>query len=298
MSVASLRLRRALCVLMATSPTLWSRPSLAIDKAACAAAAEAGQRLRKHGQLVSAREQLVVCASPDCPPVVSQDCTGWLGEVQRSLASFSVRAHDERGQPLREVTVLLDGNVLPQTAPTAPMEVDPGTHVVKCEHEGFAPSEREVPLAEGERGFEVDCELVALIAPRVASSVEESPAPVPGPSLARVPAVIEPPRASMPWVVWPLAALGAAGAAGFIGFGIAGRNEESALTCGPYCLADAVRPAKTDFAVADISLVVGAVALGAAALVLLMHAQSQQAASRSAGAGSRPSSNALLPPSR
>src|SRR5882672_1519053 len=105
MSVASLRLRSTFCALMAMSPTVWSSPALATDKAACVAAAEAGQRLRKQGHLVSAREQLVVCASPECPQVVSQDCTGWLGEVQRSLASLVVRARDGSGQALREVAV-------------------------------------------------------------------------------------------------------------------------------------------------------------------------------------------------
>src|ERR1019366_810469 len=269
MSVASPRSRQAVCVLMATSATLSSGPSLALDKAACAAAAEAGQRLRNRGQLVAAREQLIVCASPECPQVVSQDCTGWLREVQRSLAPFAVRAHDASGAPLHEVTVSLDGTVLPETAPTAPIEVDPGTHVVSCAHAGFAPSERPVLLAEGERGLAIDCELVALgpaagNGPPVATDAR--PAPVPPSSLAAVPAPIATPRTSVPWVVWPLAVLGAAGAAGFVGFGIAGRNEENALTCGPYCTTE-VDPAKTKFALADISLVVGAVALGGAALV-------------------------------
>jgi hypothetical protein len=275
---------------MATSATLSSGPSLALDKAACAAAAEAGQRLRNRGQLVAAREQLIVCASPECPQVVSQDCTGWLGEVQRSLATFAVRAHDASGAPLHEVTVSLDGTVLPETAPTAPIEVDPGTHVVSCAHAGFAPSERPVLLAEGERGLAIDCELVALgpaagNGPPVATDAR--PAPVPPSSLAAVPAPIATPRTSVPWVVWPLAVLGAAGAAGFVGFGIAGRNEENALTCGPYCTTE-VDPAKTKFALADISLVVGAVALGGAALVLLMNASPSSAVPANASASGAP----------
>ncbi len=277
MSVAFPRLRRALCALMATSPALWAHPARALDKASCAAAAEAGQRLRKHGELVAAREQLVVCANPECPSIVSHDCTGWLGEVQRSLASFVVRAHDASGQPLREVTVKLDGATLPESAPTVAIEVDPGPHVVGCEREGFAPFEQTVPLAEGERGLEIDCRLVEIVPPPEPIG-PPPPATVPGPSLAPLPAATATPTASIPWVVWPLAVLGAAGATGFVGFGIAGRNDENTLTCGPYCTQDAIGPAKTKFALADVSLVVGVVALGAAAVALLWHGSSASAA--------------------
>src|ERR1035438_6772877 len=103
MSGASPRSRQAVCVLMATSATLSSGPSLALDKAACAAAAEAGQRLRNRGQLVAAREQLIVCASPECPQVVSQDCTGWLRGGPRGPAPAARRAPHAHRAPLHEV---------------------------------------------------------------------------------------------------------------------------------------------------------------------------------------------------
>src|SRR5882672_2346055 len=105
MPAVSSRMRQALCALVATSLPAWSTPAFAIDKVACVDAAEAGQRLRKEGQLVAARDRLVVCASPECPEVVSQDCTGWLGLVQRSLASVIVKAFGVRGEPLSDVGV-------------------------------------------------------------------------------------------------------------------------------------------------------------------------------------------------
>ena len=96
MPAVSPSVRRAICALVATSLSVWAPPALAIDKVTCVDAAEAGQRLRKEGHLVSARDRLVVCASPECPEVVSQDCTGWLGQVQRSLASVIVKAYGAR----------------------------------------------------------------------------------------------------------------------------------------------------------------------------------------------------------
>ena len=54
-------------------------------------AAETAQRLHKARKLLASREQLLVCSSPECPSIVSNDCTSWLGEVQRSLASVVVK---------------------------------------------------------------------------------------------------------------------------------------------------------------------------------------------------------------
>ncbi len=136
--------------------------ALAADKVACVDAAEAGQRLRKEGHLVAARDQLLVCASRDCPDVVSQDCTGRLGEVQRSLGSIVVKAHSASGEPLSDVSVSLDGIELAERAPTAGIDVDPGDHVLRCERAGFTPVEQPVRVQEGERGDEIDCRLAPV----------------------------------------------------------------------------------------------------------------------------------------
>src|SRR5512142_876256 len=74
------------------------QPAHAGDKAACAAAAEVGQRLFKSHKLVAAREQLLACSSKECPDVISQDCTQWLGEVERSVASVVLKPIDETGR--------------------------------------------------------------------------------------------------------------------------------------------------------------------------------------------------------
>jgi hypothetical protein len=272
MSVAAFRLRRALCALIAASPTLWCGPALAVDKAACVAAAEEGQRLRKQGQLVAAREQLVVCASPDCPSVVSQDCTGWLGEVQRSLSSIVVRARDASGNPLHEVAVILDGYPLPETAPTAAIEIDPGEHLVRCERAGFAPSEQRVPLSEGDRGHEIDCEMISLT-PQSVPLTEPLPSSVPSPALQPIPAAPEPAGTGIPWGVWPLAGLAVAGFGAFGALEISASSQQHKLlvSCAPYCSPSDVEPVRTKFLLADVSVAVGAVAAGAALLLLLLH---------------------------
>jgi hypothetical protein len=273
MLVVRPRTRAALCTLIAASSLAWSKPAPAIEKVACVEAAEAGQRLRKQGQLVEARDRLLVCANPDCPDVVSQDCTGWLGEVQRSLSSLSVKAHTARGEPLSDVAVFLDGAELPERAPTAMIDVDPGDHVLRCERPGFKPTELHTRLSEGERGREIECRLVPLAQP----TPEDARARVDADLFKAPPELPASRAASLPWVVWPLGALGAAGVAGFASFGIAGLEQERSLRaqCAPLC--KDVSSVQTQFLIANVSLGVGLAALAAAGIVALLHPHSAPA---------------------
>jgi hypothetical protein len=272
------RTRTALCALLAASTVAWDRPVFAVDKVACVDAAESGQRLRKEGQLVSARNRLLVCASPDCPEVVSQDCTGWLGEVQRSLASVTVKAHNSKGEALSNVTVSLDGAELPERAPTATIEVDPGDHVFRCERAGFEPGEQRARLAEGERDREIDCRLTSLAPSAGSGTRSQALFEVPGPPSSN--------PGQIPWTVWPLAGVGVVGLGSFAFFGLTGQADEDALRashCAPYCDLEKVDSIRTKFLIADISLAVGIVALGAGAIVALLNTAGSPA-SKSPGA--------------
>jgi hypothetical protein len=258
--------------------------ALAADKVACVEAAEEGQRLQKEGHLVSARDRLLVCASRECPDVVSQDCTGWLGEVQRSLASVVVKAQGAAGEPLSDVSVFLDGSELSERAPTASIDVDPGDHVVRCERVGFIPVEQSVHVSEGERGDEVDCRLA-----QATTKAPDAGRPKGDPRILQAVPPGPPTRGPLPWVVWPLGGLGVAGIGTFTYFALEGKAEENTLRgktgCAPKCTSAQLEPVETKFLVANVSLGVGIVALAAAAIVAVLH-QSSGAATPSTATGS------------
>jgi hypothetical protein len=258
--------------------------ALAADKVACVEAAEAGQRLRKEGHLVSARDQLLLCASRECPDVVSQDCTGWLGEVQRSLASVVVKARSAAGEPLSDVSVFLDGTELSERAPTAAIDVDPGDHLVRCERVGFTPVEQSVRVSEGERGDEVECRLA-----QATPLGPDAGRPKVGPRILQALPPGPPTRGPLPWVVWPLGGLGLAGIGTFTFFGLEGTAEENTLRgktgCAPRCSSAQLEPVETKFLVANISLGVGVVALAAAAVVALLHQSSAPSTTSTAADG-------------
>ncbi|HEX7600258.1 MAG TPA: hypothetical protein VF316_01590, partial [Polyangiaceae bacterium] len=55
--------------------------ALGDEKQQCVDAYKQAQMLRKSGDYVTAREQLLICSKESCPPIVKQDCVPWLGEI-------------------------------------------------------------------------------------------------------------------------------------------------------------------------------------------------------------------------
>lgn len=228
-----------------------SRPAWGVEKAACVAAASEGQVLKRAGKLVAAREQLLVCASTECPDLVSRDCTAWLGEVQRSIPSIVVSARDPDGRIVDDARVFVDGAGSAR-AVGAPIEVDPGSHTVRVERASFQPGEEHVDVQEGQRGSEI---VVAL-------RREEVVAPPPPPPPPK-------PSAGVPLGTWILGGVGVVALGSFGFFALSGRDEERSLrsSCAPYCTTSQISGARGDYVIANVSLVTGVIALGAAVIV-------------------------------
>ncbi len=265
MSRARRLIQRSAATVLALAVLARSGPVLATDKEACVAAAESAQRLKKARKLLAAREQLLVCSSQDCPSIVSNDCTTWLGEVARSMASVTVKARDGRGRPVYNVRVLVDGAPLAPEASDTPLDVDPGPHVFRCER-GTDAVEVAATLAEGERGHPILCDMPSVIEP---SSPPEHPRPAPAPSLL-------PPeeRAPIPWSSWVLGGVGvlALGSAGiFGGLELSQQSSDAAPGgCKPRCTSAEIGSIQTKIDVAYVSLGVAVVALGAAVVIALL----------------------------
>jgi hypothetical protein len=268
--------------LVTISLALGASPAAAVDKVACVQAAEAGQRLRGRGQLLSAREQLLVCASAECPAVVSQDCTSWLGAVQLSLASAIVTARDSSGQTLTDVGVTVDGRLLPERAPTAAIDFDPGEHTVRCDREGYSEAVAYAKLGDGERGREIVCSLEPLQPRPSAQPAPSAPAQVPPAALQPSSPAPQGPSHGVPWTAWAFGGLGLAGVGTFAGLALSASSDQDALrhSCAPYCPSSKVDPVATKFTVADVSLVVGLVSIGTATLIALLHSSGSQASSQ------------------
>lgn len=217
---------------------------------ACVRAAEDAQSVRSAHRLRAAFKHLLVCSQSNCPTVIRKDCSYWLAEVEKLLPSVTVQAVDRDGHDLTDVSVTVDGEPLVSRLEGLAVPVDPGTRTFRFEHVGSTPIEQKVVIREGQKGRL----LRVMFDPR-----PPPPPPVPKPAERRY-------RIPAPTVVF--GALGVAALGSFGYFGITGRHDASELAdgCGRNrtCSESQVSPVRTKLLIADVSLGVGLVSLGAA----------------------------------
>ncbi len=136
------------CLVVAALP---AERAAAQTKAACLSSYTKSQDLRKHSQLLGARQQLLVCVRQACPALLRKDCTRWLSEVDQLTPSLVLGASDGAGNDIVDVSVTLDGRVLTQQLDGKPISVDPGVHSLHFEAAGHAPVDRRVVVREGQK---------------------------------------------------------------------------------------------------------------------------------------------------
>jgi hypothetical protein len=228
------------------------------SKATCLQAYEGSQENRKAQALRAAHQQLLVCASDACPPIVRTDCIHWLAEVEAALPSVVLEAKGPGG-PLFDVTVRLDGAPLVHQLDGRPIEIDPGLHTLSFERAGSPTQEQKVIVREGEKNRLVSADWTP------------APAPVPQGPLGPSPQVpMERPVPVSVYVVLGVAALG------FIDFAVAGslgfakqKELEKSPSCAPFCPGNDVRYVKTMYAVGDVGLAVGVAGVVTSGILLL-----------------------------
>lgn len=239
---------------------------------ACVSAYEDNQVLRQAGELLAARDKLLVCAQSTCPEAVRADCLRWLDEVQRSLPTIVVAARDVTGADTTDVRVFVDGTLAAESLDGRPIPMNPGAHDLWFEH-GDDRIDRKVVVQQGVR----ERRITVSFAPDPVST------PVPPP-----PAPDAPEEPGPPVLAFVLGGLGVAALGAFAGFGLVGSSEASDLndTCGPTrtCADGDIDAARTKLIVADVSLGVGIVSLGIATTLLVLHATSEPSTAIDVGA--------------
>jgi hypothetical protein len=233
-------------------------------KRQCVASYEQAQLYRKDKKLHDAREELRLCARAACPTLIRKDCVPWLDEVERAIPTVVLEAKRDDAD-LTAVRVVVDGKVLAERLDGTALALDPGEHTFRYEIEGAPTIERRIAIREGEKNRRLRVEFPG--APR---------APTEGGGETAAPAE----RRPIPAGAIVLAGVGAAGIATFGFLGALTRVDEShlAATCSPSCAHGDVQSLRTRYRVADVSLAVGVVALGAAAVWYLLRPQASAAA--------------------
>jgi len=185
----------------------------------CVEAHDNARVLMLEEKWLEAREGMMRCQETACPLAIRSDCAAWLEEVTRILPTLLVVVErDDDGTTA--VVLELDGRKLELPNPPRPIEVLPGTHLVRVSLAPFSSVERVVVLGKGEKNHLVRVRFV-----------HERP-----PTLVTVPRAPEPTR-PIPTITYALAGGAVAALATSAGFWVSGLSSRSdALDrCAPEC---------------------------------------------------------------
>jgi hypothetical protein len=245
--------------LLASAAVMLGPVAEASDKSACLDAHAEAQRLRRAGHVKAARASLIACSAASCPPLVSRDCTTWVSELEAEQPTVIISSHDEAGRDVGAVRVTVDDALLTSQLDGRPLEVDPGEHVFRGQFPDGQVAESRIILRAAEKD-----RAVTLDHPR--------PKPAVTPALTVSAA---PPRKGPPVAAFVLGGLGVAALGSFAYFGLRGRGDESHYdsTCRPNSSEADLDGLRRSYLVADISLGIAVLALGAATWLVLRSAR-------------------------
>jgi hypothetical protein len=257
--------RRPNAALLAVAATVAATPVLGGDeKSACLDAYVRAQELEKAQRWVASRDSFESCSRPVCPKMVVMDCAEALPKLDARMPTLVVAAKDATGQDTTAVALFVDGLPVRDHLDVVALPIDPGEHTLTMRL-GADTIEQRVVMVEGDKGRRVVADFSTLHhAPSgLASDVPAPPAPtVPPP----VPSHTELAPRPIPTSVYVLGAVSLAAFGSFTTAAILGDVQKSDLgACAGHCSNSAYDVMLDRYIVADVSLGVGVLALGATA---------------------------------
>jgi hypothetical protein len=139
-------------LLVLSTPAFADGPKGGITKMECIDANTKAQSLRRDGKLTAARVQLLKCGDPACPPIIRDDCTQRLDDVEKAQPTIVFDGKDGDGHDLVAVSVTIDGQPFADKLDGKPLRVDPGPHSFVFTATGQPPVTKSFVLREGEQG--------------------------------------------------------------------------------------------------------------------------------------------------
>jgi hypothetical protein len=229
----------------------------------CQRAYRSATDLEKGGQLIEARGQLEICAQSSCGRFLEHACTLGLDRLESDTPTVIPVVLDADGEPVAEVRVTMDGELLTDEVNGLALAIDPGVHQFTVAVGDDRPVARRLVISEGRRNRKIVFRLQAA-----GSRSEQSPAAPHRQRPARSAAIstvagptVRAHRAS----ALPGYLLASAGVLGVGGWGVLswwGRKDNDLLArCSPDCAQSDVDHIHTLYLAADVSLGVGITAL-------------------------------------
>lgn len=229
----------------------------------CVATHREAQSLRQQYRLVESRGLLIECSNSACPGPVRRDCLRWVDEVGAQLPSVVFRVDSKGGDPVSNVKIYLDDELLSPSMPTRAVDVNPGPHRFRFVADGKPPIEQDIVLVEGEKYksvvIEFEPEPKPLQPPDSSSNRVQPPSTITNSSTQPPPRQLRP----VPVATYVLGGVGLLALGSFATFAAWHQSLMSELEqeCAPNCEKEYVDKLRTRAMIADISLGVGVASL-------------------------------------
>lgn len=243
------------------------------DVHSCSAQHASGQREVLAGHLKVAFEQFAACSSDSaCPEAIRAECAELLAGTAKAMPTVILSASDAKGQKLTGVKAFSADELVAERLDGTAISIDPGKHRFRFVLPSGEVLSTDELIREGEKNRLVTVETEPSEPPAAPGPlpVVHAPAVDPGPSQV-APVRPEKPEGGprLTTGFWIASAVGTAGILSFSTFALIGRGIHSDLAeCSPTCdpsLRDDYDALRRDYLLADVSLGVAALSLGAAA---------------------------------
>ncbi len=198
--------------------------------------------------LLEARDAFAVCVSATCPRVIREECASELSRLRSRIPTVVFVARNESGEDVTDVTVALGNKSLVRGLTSRAIPLNPGRYAfVLTAADGRTVTES-VLLREGEQQRRVEVQFPG------AASFEEKGSSVPMGASAS------------PWTA-PVVVSAMLGTLGILSFGYFALSGTAVEGCSPNCTGEEVSALRRDYAIADLSLLVGIAGLTTAVLL-------------------------------
>jgi hypothetical protein len=260
---------------------------------------EAASRLRE------AQDMLGSCMKASCG-AVRQQCAARYTQLESDIPSVIPLVTDESGAPRHDVQVTIDGTVLTSELDGRALPVDPGVHAFAFTTDGNVLATKKVMIVQGQRNRPISVEMgdkrgakrgssadVTSLEPidrkgaEATERTDTAPPPRKEPSVVPKAADEPPPKTESSGgagvAPYLLGGVGLAGLGAYGAFTYWGKKDNQLLSeCSPNCSPASLEHIRKLYLIADISLGVGVVALGAATWIALSSGSSKEKSSETA----------------
>ena len=154
--------------------------SEAKENRACVAAYKKGAQLTREAKFHAAKDSMSLCTKLICSAALRKECMSRVEQLTLDAPTLVPEVTDDRGRPVTDVRITMDGKPWVAKVDGRAMPVDPGLHVFTFEARGVVFARERMVILQGQRNRALSASLVWERNDREQDAVDElGPPPAP-----------------------------------------------------------------------------------------------------------------------